>query len=58
MTISDSFSSKSDIEVTVTMINVNYGHNKELMDACKPLEEYAYFIDRVRVYQKNSDKNQ
>ena len=53
--LSDSFSSKSDIEVTVTMINVNYGHNKELMDACKPLEEYAYFIDRVRVYQKNSD---
>lgn len=53
--LSDSFDSESDIEVIVTMINVNYGHNKELMKACKPLEEYAFFIDRVRMYQKDSD---
>ena len=53
--LSDSFDSESDIEVIVTMINVNYGHNKELMEACKPLEEYAFFIDRVRMYQKDSD---
>ena len=53
--LSDSFDSESDIEVVVTMINVNYGHNKELMEACKPLEEYAFFIDRVRMYQKDSD---
>ena len=52
--LSDSFApnSKSDIEVTVTMININYGRNKELMEACKPLKEYAWFVDRVRKNQK------
>ena len=48
--LSDSFApgSKPDIEVRVTMINVNYGHNAELLKACKPLEDYAYFVYRVR----------
>ena len=41
--LSDSFpdGALSDIEVTVHMINVNYGKNQELMDACKPLAEYC-----------------
>lgn len=51
--LSDAFNSASDIEVLVTMINVNYGHNKELLEACKPLKEYAYFIDRIRFHQKD-----
>jgi len=52
--LSDAFSpdSESDIELRVTMININYGHNQELMEACKPLEEYAWFIDRVRSNHK------
>ena len=29
-----------DIAVRVRMLNINYGQNKELMDACKPLGEY------------------
>ena len=37
------------------MINVNYGYNKELLKACKPLEEYAYFIERIRYHQNNSE---
>ena len=53
--LSDSFplNSKPDIEVKVTMININYGHNKELMQACKPLSEYAFFSERIR---KNKNK--
>lgn len=51
--LSDAFDSESDIEVLVTMINVNYGHNKELLEACKPLKEYSYFIDRIRFHQKD-----
>ena len=39
---------KTDIEVTVTMININYGHNKDLMEKCKPLSEYSWFVDRIR----------
>ena len=48
--LSDAFEPepKSDIEVTVTMININYGHNKELMEKCKPLSEYSWFVDRIR----------
>ncbi|MBQ9982362.1 MAG: hypothetical protein IJP18_07315 [Oscillospiraceae bacterium] len=41
-----------DIEVKVTMININYGHNKEILNACRPLEEYAWFVDRVRQNQE------
>ncbi len=52
--LSDSFEkdSKPDIEVTVTMININYGHNMELLNACKPLKEYSWFVDRIRSSQK------
>ena len=32
------------------MININYGHNKELMDRCRKLKEYALFIDTIRCY--------
>ncbi len=31
-----------DIEVKVRMINVNYGKNRELLEKCKPLSEYAW----------------
>ncbi len=43
-----------DIEVVVHMININYGRNKELFENCKPLNEYAWFVDRVRKYRKDS----
>lgn len=37
-----------DIQVRVRMININYGKNKELMAACKPLADYAWFIAEIR----------
>jgi predicted transposase YdaD len=46
--LTDSFDARSDIQVTVTMININYGHNKELLEACKPLKDYAFFVDMIR----------
>jgi len=55
--LSDSFkgniSEDSDIEVTVTMININYGHNQKLMKACRPLMEYSWFVEEIR---KNKSK--
>ena len=39
---------ESDIEVTVTMLNINHGRNRELMKACRPLAEYAWFIEEIR----------
>ena len=55
LSLSDSFDGKSDIEVKVTMININFGHNKALLDACKPLKEYAWFVDKVRSYQQTME---
>lgn len=42
---------ESDIEVTVTMLNINHGRNRELMKACRPLAEYAWFIEEIRKNQ-------
>ena len=53
--LSDAFEPESvepDIEVTVRMININYGHNIELMDKSSILNEYAWFIDAIRRRQK------
>ena len=40
----------ADIEVRVRMLNINYGKNRELLKACKPLEEYAWLIQKIREY--------
>ena len=47
-----------DIDVRVTMLNINYGHNQELMNACQPLKEYSWFIDKVRKYTKEYRKKE
>ena len=36
------------LECTALVLNVNYGHNKELMERCKTLKEYAQFIAIIR----------
>lgn len=38
------------LEVRVTMLNINWGHNRELMEKCRRLSEYAQFIACVRDY--------
>ena len=53
--LSDSFENKSvaeEFEWTATVKNINYGHNKELMENCRTLKEYAQFVDKVRRYNK------
>ena len=34
----------------MTMLNVNDGHNLELMEHCRTLKEYAKYVARVRKY--------
>ena len=34
------------------MININKGHNQDLMEKCRMLKDYALFIDKVREYEK------
>ena len=36
------------LECTATMININYGHNEEMMKSCRKLYEYAFLINAVR----------
>ncbi len=36
------------MECTALVLNVNYGHNKELMERCKTLKQYAQFIAEIR----------
>ena len=40
------------LELKVVVLNINMGHNKELMEACRTLWEYAEYVRRVRQYKK------
>lgn len=41
------------LECEVRMLNINYGHNKELMEKCRRLKEYSIFIAKLRENLKN-----
>lgn len=45
------------LECWVRMLNINYGHNRELMEKCKRLEEYAIFVSKVRQYTAETPTN-
>lgn len=36
------------LECRAVVLNINKGHNQEIMDKCKRLSDYAYFIQAVR----------
>ncbi len=40
---------KPSVEVTVQLLNINYGCNQELLEKCQKLMEYSRFIALVRV---------
>lgn len=49
--LSDAFMRKTEepeLELIVQVLNVNYGHNKELLEKCIPLQDYAILNKRVR----------
>ncbi len=49
MRLSDSFIKEGGcLELEARLLNINYGHNRELMEKCRRLEEYAIFVSRVR----------
>ena len=51
--LSDAFDADDgDIEVRVRVLNINYGHNRALMEACVILGDYAGLIDSIRKNQK------
>lgn len=52
--LSDAFSVPADEECcyewTAVMLNINYGHNKKLLSACRVLEEYSLFVEKTRTH--------
>ena len=56
LNLSDAFEKpeEADIDAKVTMININYGKNEKLMEACKTLREYAWIVDAIRRKRKKT----
>ena len=53
LSLSDAFEcqkGRSDVELKVRMLNINYGNNQELMNKCRVLKEYAEFVEIARKY--------
>ena len=53
--LSDAYEKKQDapeLELTVTVYNINCGYNEEIMNACRTLKEYAMYVEQVRMYAK------
>ena len=42
-----------DLELVVTMLNINLGKNKKLLEQCQTLKEYAIYVKKVRTYAKS-----
>ena len=51
-------SGEPKLELIVTVLNVNEGHNAELMQHCSMLKEYAQYVARVRHYASDMPLNQ
>lgn len=51
--ISDAFSKKQkepELELIVTVLNINAGNNAELLGKCRTLREYMQYTEKVRRY--------
>ena len=49
--LSDAFEKKeaeTALELKVDVLNINLGHNKELMETCRTLRDYAEYVHRLR----------
>ncbi len=51
-------SGEPKLELIVTVLNVNVGHNAELMQHCNTLNEYAQYVARVRLYAADMSLDQ
>ena len=55
MKLSDAYEIPTDspaLELKVIQLNINMGHNKELLDKCRTLKEYSLYVDRIRRYAR------
>ncbi len=55
--LSDAFEKRMEqpeLELTVSVYNINPGYNAELMEACRLLKEYAQYVEQVRKFAKKA----
>jgi hypothetical protein len=53
--LSDSYEIQTDdpaLELKATVLNINLGHNQELLNTCKTLKEYSIFVEKLRRYSE------
>jgi predicted transposase YdaD len=58
--LSDAFKDAEDLklntglplELVVQVYNINRGHNEEILKKCETLDNYSFFVDKIREYQK------
>ena len=61
MCLSEAFENRkaeAAVELKVRVLNINYGHNRKLMEKCRVLEEYAQFVAVSRRYASDGFKMQ
>ena len=54
MKLSDSYLEKTDppmLELVVKVININLPNKHKLLEQCRPLYEYSWFIQKVKDYE-------
>ncbi|MBO5303194.1 MAG: hypothetical protein J6A92_04025 [Lachnospiraceae bacterium] len=53
--LSDAYEKQLDVpelELIVTIYNINIGNNPELLESCQTLKEYAEYVEQVRRFAK------
>lgn len=58
MRLSDAYYTEEkepDLELKVTMLNLNAGRNRKLLENCRTLKEYMLYVERVRGYAERPD---
>jgi predicted transposase/invertase (TIGR01784 family) len=59
--LSDAYEQRVDepeLELKVTVLNINSGNNAELLEKCKTLKDYSLYVERVREYAKEMPKEE
>ena len=59
--LSEAFEKPADdpqLELLVTVLNINSGNNEGLLEACRTLKEYMIYVERVRTYARTMNLNQ
>ena len=54
----ENLSGEPKLVLEVLTININEGHNEELMEQCRTLREYAQYVNCVRKYAKKLELNE